>query len=81
MPEFGEGSVPVRVAARIFGKDPAWVRCGMVAGWLKIGKATRNGELVTDVSQMQSKYGRINFYISPKLLYEETGYVWKGEKE
>ena len=81
MPEFGEGSVPVRVAARIFGKDPAWVRTGMVSGWLKIGKATRNGELVTDISQMQSRYGRINFYISPKLLYEETGYVWKGERE
>lgn len=23
-------------------------------------------------------YGRISYYISPKLLYEETGYVWNG---
>ena len=29
---------------------------------------------------MNSKYGRINFYISPKLLYQETGFLWKGEK-
>lgn len=27
------------------------------------------------------KYGRISYYISPKLLYEETGYVWNGEKK
>lgn len=30
---------------------------------------------------LNSKYGRINFYISPKRLYEETGYMWKGEKK
>lgn len=47
---------------------------------IRIGKATRNGQLVTKIEDMNSKYGRINFYISPKRLYEETGYVWKGEK-
>lgn len=78
--EFAVGSVPVRVAARIFGKDPAWIRAGIVAGWLPIGQATRKGKLVTDISEIDSRKGRINFYISPKLLYEQTGYVWKGEK-
>ena len=29
---------------------------------------------------MNSKYGRINFYISPKLLWQETGYIWRGER-
>lgn len=53
---------------------------GIISGWLPIGKATRNGQLVTKIEDMNSKYGRINFYISPKRLYEETGYVWKGEK-
>lgn len=53
---------------------------GVISGWLPIGKATRNGQLVTKIEDMNSKYGRINFYISPKRLYEETGYVWKGEK-
>ena len=77
---FAEGSVPVMVAARVFGKDASWVRAGIIAGWLPIGKATRNGQLVTDIEDMNSKYGRINFYISPKLLWEETGFVWKGEK-
>lgn len=77
---FAEGSVPVMVAARVFGKDASWVRAGIIAGWLPIGKATRNGQLVTSIEEMNSKYGRINFYISPKLLWEETGFVWKGEK-
>lgn len=78
---FTEGSVPVAVAARVYGKDSSWVRAGIIVGWLPIGKATRNGKLVTSMEEMNSKYGRINFYISPKLLYEDTGYLWKGEKK
>ena len=72
------GSVPVRVAARIFGKDPCWVRAGIIKGWLPIGYATYHGELVTD---LERRPGRINYYISPKKLYELTGYEWKGERE
>ena len=78
--EFRPCSVPVCVAARVYGKDASWVRAGIISGWLPIGKATRNGKLVTSIEEMNSKYGRINFYISPKLLYQETGFLWKGEK-
>lgn len=81
MIEFADGSVPVAVAARIYGKDASWVRAGIIAGWLPIGKATRNGKLITDIEEMNSKFGRINFYISPKKLYDDTGYIWKGEKK
>ena len=80
MKEFIKGSVPVIVAARVYGKDASWVRAGIIAGWLPIGKATRKGKLVTKVEDIDSRYGRINFYISPKKLWEETGYVWRGEK-
>lgn len=72
-----KGSVPVAVAARIYGKDPAWIRAGIISGWLPIGTATRNGQKITDVKQIDSRYGRINYYISPKKLYEETGYLWE----
>lgn len=78
--KFAEGSVPVAVAAKVYGKDASWIRAGIISGWLPIGKATRNGKLVTSLEEMNSKYGRINFYISPKLLWQETGYVWKGER-
>ena len=77
---FASGSVPIAVVARIYGQDASWVRAGVIAGWLPIGKATRKGKLVTNVNDINSKYGRINFYISPKLLYSETGYIWKGER-
>lgn len=80
MEEFAVGSVPISVAARVYGKDAAWVRAGIIAGWLPIGTATRNGVVVTDINQMNSKLGRINYYISPRKLFEQTGYIWKGEK-
>ena len=66
---FEKGSVPVRVAARVYGKDPEWIRRGIIEGWLPIGIATKG------------KYSkRTNFYISPKSLYEQTGYLWRGER-
>ena len=79
--EFPQGSVPVAVAARVYGKDASWVRAGIISGWLPIGKATRSGKLVTTIEEMDSRYCRINFYISPKRLYEETGFLWKGERQ
>ena len=78
--EFSKGSVPVAIAAKVYGKDASWVRAGIISGWLPIGTATRNGKQITNISEISSAYGRINFYISPKKLYEETGYIWKGEK-
>lgn len=74
------GSVPVTIAAKVYGKDACWVRAGIIAGWLPIGRATRDGKLITDICEIDSHKGRINFYISPKALYEDTGYLWKGEK-
>ena len=79
--EFPQGSVPVAVAARVYGKDASWVRAGIISGWLPIGKATRSGKLVTTIEEMDARYGRSNFYISPKRLYEETGFLWKGERQ
>lgn len=74
------GSVPVAIAAKVFGKDANWVRAGIITGYLPIGTATRGGKQITSLSQMDSKYGRINYYISPIKLYEQTGYEWKGER-
>lgn len=79
MNTFSNGSVPVLVAAKIYGKDPAWVRAGIISGWLPIGTATRNGKVISSITEISSKKGRINYYISPKKLYEETGFVWRGK--
>ena len=78
---FSPGSVPVAVAARVYGKDATWIRAGIITGYLEIGTATRQGKVINTIDQMNSKFGRINYYISQKKLYEETGYIWKGERQ
>lgn len=75
---FPQGSVQIRVAARVYGKDPSWVRAGIISGYLPIGKATRNGKRILSMAEVGSRRGRINYYISPKALYEQTGYMWEG---
>lgn len=77
--EFQTGCVPVNVAARVYEKDENWVRAGLISGYLPIGIATRDGKQITDISQMDSRYGRIAYYISPKKLWEDTGFIWRGE--
>lgn len=65
-PEFGMGSPTVQEVAKIMGKDQTFVREGIEKGWLPIGICkTTNGVR--------------SFYISPKKLWEVTGYVWKGK--
>lgn len=78
---FPEGSVPVKVAARVYGKDVCWVRAGIIAGWLPIGTATKCGVPVSMDYYKRRERGRINYYISPKALYEHTGYLWDGKKD
>lgn len=73
--------VPVAVAAKVYGKDPAWVRAGIIEGWLPIGVATRKGRQITNLQDMDSRKGRINYYISPKRLQEDTGYEWNGRNK
>ena len=75
------GSVPIKVAARVYGKDPSWVRAGIISGALPIGSATRRGVPVNIDDYKKARSGRCNFYISPKMLYEHTGYLWDGEQD
>ncbi len=69
VPEFAEGGIDVRVAARILGKTPQYVRQGILQGILPIGSAVRTPGCK-----------RYSYYISPKLFWEYTGYVYTGEK-
>lgn len=60
----------VKEASVLFKKDPSWIRAGIISGWLPIGIATRNGQKVTDISDMNIHNGRINYYISDKKIQE-----------
>lgn len=78
--DFPTGSIPVCVVARVYGKDADWVKAGIISGWLPIGRATRHGKLITSIKEMDSRLGKINYQISPKKLYEDTGFIWNGER-
>lgn len=65
-PEFLPGGVPVKVAAAVYGKAPYFIHEGIRAGWLPIGHC-KPGEQ------------KDNFYISPKKLWEDTGFIYTGQ--
>ena len=73
------GNVPVAVVAKVYGKDPQWVRAGIISGYLPIGFATRKGKIIDSIEKWEREKGRVNYYVSPRLLYEQTGYQYKGE--
>ena len=70
--EFHPGSVPVTVVARVYGKDASWIRAGIVSGWLPIGKATRNGNLVTSIEEMDSTSPQSGCTRRPDTFGEES---------
>ena len=71
MPVFSDsGGVPIEVAAKVMGKDASFIRQGIEDGWLPIGV----------VKPLKPNESRRNFYISPKLFWEFTGYAWIGKE-
>lgn len=61
--KFDGKNIPVVDAARIMGKDQQFIRQAMIKGLLPIGLAYKKDD--------STQY---DFYISPKLFYEYTGY-------
>ena len=77
---FSNGSVPVAVAARVYGKDATWVRAGIISGWLPIGKATRKGQLITNIDDMNSNMVELIF-IFLQSYYLKKPDMYGEEKE
>lgn len=69
IPEFDGGNIPVTKAAEIMKKDQLFIRQGMIKGILPIGSVFK-----LEGSQ------QYNYYISPKLFWEFTGYVYREDK-
>ena len=65
--EFDGKNIPVTEAAKIIGKDQQFIRQGMSAGILPIGTVFKK--------EGSNQY---DYYISPKMFWEYTGYVYKG---
>lgn len=66
---FNGVNVPIAVACKVMGKDPTYIRQGLIKGVLPFGYAFKK-----DGST------RYSYYISPKQFYECTGYLYKGER-
>lgn len=64
---YSGANVPVTLAAKVMKKDPMFIRIGLQRGLLPFGvafKKEENGE-------------QYDYYISPKLFCEFTGYCYK----
>lgn len=69
-PVFNGNNVPIEVAAKVMKKDRLYITQGIRDGRLPFGTAfKRDGS------------SRYDYYISPKLFWEFTGYVYSGELE
>ena len=68
IPEFTGENIPLKEAARIMGKDYQFVHIGIIEGFLPIGTACKMPD--------SNSY---TFYISPRLFWEYTGYVYRGK--
>lgn len=70
VPEFSGENVPIAVVAKVMKKDPLFIREAMKQGLLDIGVCFKKPD--------SSQY---DYYVSPKKLWEATGYIYteKGE--
>lgn len=78
-PEFPPGTIPISVAAVAIGKNPEWIRAGIINGWFPVGYATLDGEQVKSFRQVKPDR-RLDYTIFPNKFWRETGFIWKGEK-
>jgi hypothetical protein len=67
VPEFTGENIPVTEAARIMKKDQQFIRQGMLQGILPIGMVFK-----------KDGSNQYDYYISPKLFWEFTGYIYKN---
>ena len=71
--DFQPGSVPVLVASKVLGMDKEVLMNSMDSGELDLG-------FVHKTPRKRGKRPYRKFYISPKKLYELSGFIWQGEK-
>lgn len=74
IPEFPPGKVPTKVAAKVFGIDPDTLRNQMELGIVDIGTVVKSRK-----KRGVRQYRTTN--ISPLKLYQQTGYIWRGETD
>lgn len=76
MPKFNGKNIPVKVAAKLMGKDQQFIRQGMIKGTLPIGTAYKK-TVIDRKWGTERESSQYDFYISPKLFWEHTGILYE----
>lgn len=76
IPEFNGKNIPVKEVARLMGKDQQFIRQGIINGKLPIGTAFKK-KIIDSKWNGEKESSQYDFYISPKLLWEYTGIIYK----
>ena len=76
VPEFDGKNIPVKEVAKLMGKDQQFVRQGIIRGLLPIGTAFKKN-IVDQKWNEEKESSQYDFYISPRLLWEYTGIIYK----
>ena len=76
VPDFDGKNIPVKEVAKLMGKDQQFIRQGIIRGILPIGVAFK--KTIVDLKWGKEKEStQYDFYISPRLLWEYTGIIYK----
>lgn len=79
IPDFDGKNIPVKEVAKLMGKDQQFIRQGIIKGLLPIGVAFKK-TIIDSRWNAEKESSQYDFYISPKLLWEYTGIVYKKNK-
>ena len=79
IPEFNGKNVPVKEVAKLMGKDQQFIRQGIIKGILPIGVAFKKTIVDTKWNE-EKESSQYDFYISPRLLWEYTGIIYKSKE-
>jgi hypothetical protein len=79
VPKFDGKNVPVKEVARLMGKDQQFIRQGIIRGILPIGVAFKK-TIVDHKWNKEKESTQYDFYISPRLLWEYTGIIYKSNE-
>lgn len=79
IPEFDGKNIPVKEVAKLIGKDQQFIRQGIIRGILPIGVAFKK-TIVDSKWNEEKESSQYDFYISPRLLWEYTGIIYKPKE-
>lgn len=79
VPEFDGKNVPVKEAAKLMGKDQQFIRQGIIRGILPIGTAFKK-TIIDSKWNEEKESSQYDFYISPRLLWEYTGIIYRTKE-